>query len=119
MRKLFLAILLGMSSVAVAAPIVNDSFTSAPLGGSAESSTAASYTFAGTFISNSYVVTNISVARGWYANCPTGTTEVVTFTGINGGTNVTTLYDGHYGPVAERIVSFTGNTSGCTIGLEF
>jgi hypothetical protein len=88
----------------------NKSFVYAPSGGSAENSTAASYNFSSA---------NVAVARAWYADCPASTTVRVTMTDPNGGAAPVTLYDGHYGPVAERIASFSGNAAGCTIGLEF
>jgi hypothetical protein len=86
------------------------SFTFAPPSGAAESSTAASYSFSSA---------NVALARAWYSDCPTGTTVKVAMTDPNGGTAPVTLYDGHYGPVAERIASFAGNSGACTIGLEF
>lgn len=75
-----------------------------------ESSSAASYTFN---------PTNVAKARGWYSNCPTGTTETVTLTDATGGTKQITLYDGPYGAVPDVIASFSGNTALCTIQLEY
>lgn len=91
----------------------NASYGFAPAAGAAAatSSTAASYTFA---------TTDAGAARGWFADCPaTASGTVVMLAGVGGGAIPTTLYPGHYGPVAERIAGFSGNSGTCTIGLEF